>query len=55
MYVANRGTGALEYEPGKDVLSSISKIDLNELAEASKKIIENKYAYSDLVNNRDMI
>ncbi|MGB1317830.1 MAG: type II toxin-antitoxin system HipA family toxin, partial [Flavobacteriales bacterium] len=50
-----RGTGALEYEPGKDVIGSISEVDFNELAEVSKKIIENKYEYSDFVKNQEAL
>ena len=55
MYVASRGTGALEYEPGKDVIGSISEVDFNELAAVSKKIIENKYEYSDFVKNQEAL
>jgi len=55
MYVASRGMGALEYEPGKDVIGSISKFDFNELAAVSKKIIENKYEYSDFVKNQEAL
>ena len=55
MYVASRGTGALEYEPGKDVIGSISEVDFDELAQVSKKIIENKYEYSDFVKNREAL
>lgn len=55
MYVSNRGTGALEYEPGKDVMGSVSEVDFNELAEVSKKIIENKYEYADFVANQQAL
>ncbi|MBI1289087.1 MAG: hypothetical protein GC178_16090 [Flavobacteriales bacterium] len=55
MYVANRGVGALEYEPGKEVMGAVSEVDFTELANVSKKIIENKYAFSDFVSEREAL
>lgn len=55
MYVASRGTGALEYEPDKEVVGAVSEVDFNELAAVSKKIIENKYSFSDFVQNQEAL
>lgn len=55
MYTGKRGVGALEYEPGKDIIHSINSIDYREIVEISEKIISNKYAHSDFIENQQAL
>lgn len=51
LYVGQRGIGALEYQKGKEIENTFQRIDLNELAKISNKIILRKYKQEDFLDN----
>ncbi|MBI1835641.1 MAG: type II toxin-antitoxin system HipA family toxin [Flavobacteriia bacterium] len=55
MYTGKRGIGAMEYEPGKSIINTIDTVDFGEIVEISEKIISNKYAFSDFINNQQAL
>jgi serine/threonine-protein kinase HipA len=50
-YIGQRGFGALEYQPTQFSTNIIEKVNVDELAEISRLIIEEKYATSDYLQN----
>jgi serine/threonine-protein kinase HipA len=55
MYTGKRGVGALEYEPGKTIINSIETVDFSEIVNISEKIISNKYAFKDYIDNQQAL
>jgi len=55
LYIGKRGSGAFDYEPGKELIHSMETIDFNEIIAISEKIISNKYAISDFLENQQAL
>jgi serine/threonine-protein kinase HipA len=55
MYIGKRGVGALEYEPGKTIINTIETVDFSEIVNISEKIISNKYAFKDYIDNQQAL
>lgn len=55
LYIGKRGMGALEYHYEKRVPSNKQKLDLEELAQLSHKIIQRKYAQKDYLHNPEAL
>jgi len=55
LYIGKRGTGAIEYEPAKEMNAETTTIDFSSLASIAEKIIQNKYAFQDFVANEQAL